>query len=303
SFWPLKSRAIGFQGIGGYPANPDSEDDLTKAWFTFEIDPGEKKEDALIVVNESEKAEKILLYPVDSTEDNLGGFALSKRGDEHNEIGSWVELGKNELVLSPGEKLKVSFTLRIPSGTSPGEYAGGIIIQKANSDKDPQTGFSINTRLGIRVYATVTGQIIRNLELLPLEIEKNRKDRKLRLGAILNNKGNAYIIDNIQSDSDVFFEDKYSQYLHYKEYMPKTDILERAEDVSNTNYICKKRISSRAKGIIFQPEQIQGELSDYIIQKRINIDTEYRVYSIFGKVIPMVSIKSSKSENMKVKVL
>lgn len=86
--------------------------------------------------------------------------------------------------------------------------------------------------------------------------------------------------------------------------MPETKILTNIEEVDADNVITKKRISSRARGIFFDSKEVQGDrLSDYIIQDKVKIDKEYRVYVIFDEIIEEGTIKTSKDENSKVKVI
>lgn len=125
-----------------------------------------------------------------------------------------------------------------------------------------------------------------------------------KINLIIKNKGNTYLIDKIQTLDDVFFEDKWHQYQLFSEFMPKTELLTRLNQVDNPKSITKKRISSRAKGIFFQSEDMKNEdVSDYIIQENIAVDKEYRVYVIFNRIINIASLKSPKTIDSKVQII
>lgn len=62
-------------------------------------------------------------------------------------------------------------------------------------------------------------------------------------------------MDNTFGISDVFFEDKWLQYKDFQDFIPETKILEKISDIDNPDYITKKRISSRAKGILFSSDK------------------------------------------------
>ncbi len=112
-------------------------------------------------------------------------------------------------------------------------------------------------------------------------------------------------LDNTKTIEDVFFEDKWLQYQDFKDFIPETQILKNISDIDNPHYITKKRISSRAKWILFSSQNFNKEdiLEDYIWQKKYTINTEYRIYIINGQVMERASIKSSKTENTKVKII
>jgi len=132
----------------------------------------------------------------------------------------------------------------------------------------------------------------------------NEKDLKNKLNYIINNSKKTYLIDNIDSVEDIFFEDKLIQYKHFSSFMPKTNILSATKIRKSFDYIIKKRISSRGKGIFFNKKDVpKDNRNDYIIQEKLAIEKEYRIYVIFNKIIPIVNIKTSKTEAHKVKVL
>jgi glutathione synthase/RimK-type ligase-like ATP-grasp enzyme len=129
-------------------------------------------------------------------------------------------------------------------------------------------------------------------------------DLKNKLNFIINNENTSYLIDNINTIKDVYFEDKLLQYKLFSDFMPKTKIFSEYNNEFDSNYIIKKRISSRGKGIIFNKEDVsKNNSSNYIIQEQIIIDKEYRIYVIFNEIVDIVSIKTSKTQTSKIEVV
>jgi glutathione synthase/RimK-type ligase-like ATP-grasp enzyme len=115
----------------------------------------------------------------------------------------------------------------------------------------------------------------------------------------------AYYVDAVKSLDNMLFEDKWIQYTTLPELMPYTEITQSIKDLDTSKYFIKKRISSRARGIVLSVEDFPNNAkpSDYIIQLKLNINTEYRVFMIGGKVVLPLGIKRSKSVDQAVKIV
>ena len=176
---PLPALAITSGGVGGYPANPDPAIPYSDSWFIYNLDLGESREDAIIVTNSSAESQTVKLYAVDSVASNQGNFALESEADPRDGIGSWIELLTNLITLDPGESKQVPFIITIPENADVGEHSGGIIIQKAQAGQVSGTGASIVTRVGVRVYETVPGEIVRQIELEDFQVKRQTPTDKL----------------------------------------------------------------------------------------------------------------------------
>src|SRR3989344_4211021 len=160
------AQALGPGGVGGYPANPDPNIPHSESWFIYSLDLGESKEDALLIFNTSDEIKTVKLYAVDSVPSNQGNFALAAEDAPKEDLGGWLKLAETFITLEPGESREVPFTIAIPGNADVGEHSGGIIIKKSSqAEALSQTGASIVTRVGIRVYETVPGEIVKKIEL------------------------------------------------------------------------------------------------------------------------------------------
>ena len=164
--------ALSSGGVGGYPTNPDPNIPYSESWFIYNLDLGESKQDSLTLFNSSNEVKTVKIYPVDSIASNQGNFALEAEDASRDDIGAWIKLAETFVTLNPAESKDIPFTITIPDNADVGEHSGGIIIQKAQAGEVAgDTGASIVTRVGIRVYETVPGEIIKAIEIVDFQVE------------------------------------------------------------------------------------------------------------------------------------
>lgn len=187
------AQAADFGGVGGSPANPDPNIPHSKEWFIYALNPGEKKEDVIIVRNNDEVAVDVLLYPADSDRSTDGGFALKQFVEPKEKVGKWITLSVSELHLEPGEAKEVPFTIEIPNDPQldVGEHTGGILIQKKNQQPiEAGGGMQLLTRVGVRVYVTLPGEIIKKLEITDFKTKLDSKRKMYTVSTTIRNSGN-----------------------------------------------------------------------------------------------------------------
>lgn len=104
--------------------------------------------------------------------DGAGPAATELKDADRTVLASWC-VGKptTEIVIPPAAEVNVPFTITIPTSASPGEYTGGLMIQNQLPKPDPsQTGIQLTTRVGVRIYETVPGSVIRDLQISAFSI-------------------------------------------------------------------------------------------------------------------------------------
>ena len=78
--------------------------------------------------------------------------------------------------MGAGERRDLLFVIYIPETVEVGEHTGGIFIQKKSKDEAEQGNGSkvmLTTRVGVRIYETVPGEIFRKLSFSDFQIAKN----------------------------------------------------------------------------------------------------------------------------------
>lgn len=130
-----------------------------------------------------------------------------------------------------------------------------------------------------------------------------RQDIRDSIENILQTNKQAYVLDGIHSFSDLLMEDKWRQYELFKDIMPETELLDLNGDLKGK--IIKKRISGRSRDIHFDPLELKDGVKpqDYIVQRRLDVEVEYRAFMVGGRLELPLEIKSTKSETGKTKVI
>ncbi|HEX5394830.1 MAG TPA: hypothetical protein VFW52_00515 [Candidatus Saccharimonadales bacterium] len=138
-----------------------------------------------------------------------------------------------------------------------------------------------------------------------IQADFNSPEIQESINEVLRNGKNAYVVDGIGRYSDLLVEDKWRQYGLLGEIMPATRLPKSFEKLDTAGKIIKKRISGRSRDIHFDITSLPENAlpADYIIQDRLNIQTEYRVFMVGSKVILPLEIKSNKTETTKNKVI
>ena len=155
--------SAGYGGLGIYPATSDPQNPFTESWFIYNLVPGEEKSDAFIVKNSSDKTVSAKIYPVDGTTTADGSFTLEGEKVDRVGIGGWVKVSSDEVTVGPGEEKRIAFTISIPRNASVGDHTGGIILE--NKDIQKGKGVNVVSRVGVRIYETVPGQLVRKMKI------------------------------------------------------------------------------------------------------------------------------------------
>lgn len=192
--------AVSGDGLIAYPTTTDPENELSQTWFIYGLPAGGSKKDSLTLKNDSDQEASISLYAVDSTTNNMGEFALENESDSRDQIGRWITLESSHLILKPQEERQVGFTISIPQDAPVGETSGGIIIQKdlTEAQKNTTSGFVISTRIGIRVYETVPGDILRGAGFQDAGIGYDKADGTYVYTVTIRNEGNVSLESTVR---------------------------------------------------------------------------------------------------------
>jgi len=185
-FLPKSVRAAEYGGLGAFPATADPANPLTESWFIYNLINNEEKQDAIIIKNTSDRTLSAKIYPVDGTTTKDGSFTLKGENEAREGVGSWVQTSVDIITLSPGQEQRVPFTIRIPGNAQVGDHTGGIVLE--NADVNKGKGVNVVTRVGVRIYETIPGQLIRKLEIS--EFSWDLVDDKIVFYFGLENKGN-----------------------------------------------------------------------------------------------------------------
>lgn len=144
--------------------------ELESDFFHISLAPGAAIDANAVVTNHSAEAVTLSNYAVDGQSTPQGAFALAAQGDARSGVGAWVSLGPESITIPADSELMVPFRLSVPDTATPGDYAGGVIIESApvegettSSGGDAALRLDVIQRQGVRIYLTVAGTAVSTL--------------------------------------------------------------------------------------------------------------------------------------------
>ncbi|MEK7153003.1 MAG: LysM peptidoglycan-binding domain-containing protein [Patescibacteria group bacterium] len=185
----VPAHAIESFGIGALPAHPRADSPRTKSIFVYEVAPLSKVEDAIKVINNSDKTKILSVYPVDSQDSSDGAFACAQAVDRRSGVGNWIQLAKDQVTLQPYTNETIAFTLNVPANADVGEHNGCIAIQDLTTKQTNERGIVLSFRSALRVAVTVPGKIEAELRLVAIK-SRNLNRKTLQISPVLKNSGN-----------------------------------------------------------------------------------------------------------------
>jgi LysM repeat protein len=186
------SAALEFGSIGISPVKPFGENRWAGSYFMYKEDKGKSLRDALSVVNLTDKPMKVKLTPLDAVLTPDGGFSLARAKEENRDLGSWIILDEEKISLQGKETKEVGFTLKVPENANVGDHVGGIAMEEDREYGGIQ-GVNIQTRVGVRVYLTVPGELIRDIRILQMGWDIRdvpNVGKRIHFVTTIENKGN-----------------------------------------------------------------------------------------------------------------
>jgi len=257
-FWAAASSAIEYEALGGRPANAVPGVENSASWFIYGLEPGEQKQDAVLVLNLYAEPMHAVVYAADSSPSSSGGFALKQLNDQQEQVGTWVRFYPNDppekfkeifaqkekdiiyLCNANREKLQqdlggqsladgewsdlkkwcegetlikrdmqakeeylLPFVFSVPENADVGEHTGGILIQKGLVEDAAEmqgSGVRLTTRVGVRIYETVPGQVVRKMSLDDFAIIKNFSEFDISRMLLRAEKPEEYLVQTIVSN-------------------------------------------------------------------------------------------------------
>lgn len=158
--------------------------------------------------------------------------------EEWDKLQSWCE-GEDHIQrkMEAKERIVIPFIIKIPDSADVGEHTGGILIQKVNPESSESVSGSaikLTTRVGVRIYETVPGEVVKKLSLEDFKIIKNFSEFAFKdFGD--SKKPQEYLIQSrIISEGNASTE--FTDIIHVRDLLFK----KRSEDVSRKFQILKK---------------------------------------------------------------
>lgn len=190
--------AIEYGGFGGRPAYPREDNPRTESIFVHTLEPGEVKQEGVIVLNNTAERKTLEVYAADSEHSSGGGFACAQKSAARKDVGAWVELEENVVTLDSATNKTIPFTITVPENASAGEHNGCILVQEVKlQEGQKKAGASLSFRTGLRIAITIPGELTRKIEIVAFTISK-QEDGDILLHPEVKNTGNVSIDADVQ---------------------------------------------------------------------------------------------------------
>lgn len=177
---------------------------LSSGTFKLKAKSGESVGGVVYVTNDGDERINVLVYAADQTVDETGGITYSapNRADlsAMDSPATWTRITMPAesqslgnipyLVMDPGDRIPVKFSVNVPQGVAPGDH--DLVIFFEMFDR-PQAGSSralVAGRIGARVTLRVAGTVSRGLEVRPFEVPGWVLGPKVTYSFLIRNRGN-----------------------------------------------------------------------------------------------------------------
>jgi hypothetical protein len=158
---------------GQYSIFPASVQATTpRVFFNYLVNPGAVITDAVTVTNQTAQSIAFNLYSTDAANGQQGGYVFNSQQKPVHTVGAWTQLSSLGFTLPPHTLANVPFTLKIPAGQTPGDYAGGVVLVPVNPAVEHRGSLTFNVfqAVGVRLYARVRGPLHPGLSVTQLSI-------------------------------------------------------------------------------------------------------------------------------------
>lgn len=168
--WPAAAAAPPApprQGLSVHPAL-SGETTLPGGHFTYALPPGGTFGDALVVESSEPAAARVAVYGADLLTIAGGGVTPAAAGQTMHGVGNWLTVAPVAAPVPAGGRLRVPFTLAVPSGTAPGTYDGAVVTE-ARVGATP-AGVPVGVRIALIVHVLVVAGAVPALTLGPVAV-------------------------------------------------------------------------------------------------------------------------------------
>jgi hypothetical protein len=153
--------AGGMPLISIQPAYFDPNHPISRAYFIFNTKPGARIQNTVRVTNIGTVAGNATLYGTDATTGSTSGAVYLDQTARHQDVGSWLTLGKSSLTLAPRQSVLVPFEVTLPKNVRSGEHLGGIGMEVTPIGNKPQVIGKTNTvQINTRIITIIAVEVI-----------------------------------------------------------------------------------------------------------------------------------------------
>lgn len=135
--------------------------------YSYAVEPGDRLEDALVVVNYGPTPLDLALYAADAFTTAAGQLDLRTREHAPTGVAAWLGIDVQAISLDPGESVEIPFSVAIPDDAAHGDHMGGIVSTPAATT----SGTEPERRVAIRVHLRVGDSFRPSLSVEDLNVD------------------------------------------------------------------------------------------------------------------------------------
>jgi hypothetical protein len=132
---------------------------VKRGYFVFSGRPGQTVHGEVRVIDVGGTGGRTSLYAVDATTGQTSGAVYRSRQEPRRDVGGWIALEHGSVELAPGKSKVVPFTIRIPSGATPGQHLGGVVAQRSMSSAGGEGKGRHNFQVKVQELSVVAVQV------------------------------------------------------------------------------------------------------------------------------------------------
>jgi hypothetical protein len=150
----LTATASGESGLFGRFTTYPSRTENNAAWIVRDVNPGKTYREFITLENLTDNNLTLQTKIIESS-GNRPQIELIENSPPQN-AGLWIKTEEQKTLLARREKKQIALTIEIPQNTAPGEYQAVAMVSEIGENNRNPSGMNINTRIGNRIYLTVT---------------------------------------------------------------------------------------------------------------------------------------------------
>jgi hypothetical protein len=128
--------------------------------LSYQASPGSTIDDKVVLYNLGNVPMEFRVYATDAFNNDDGQFDLLPGDELPTDVGSWVQLAADRVVVDPGQQATIPIRITIPADAAPGDHAGAIVASSiASADNGDGTVIDVERRTGTRLYIQVAGPL------------------------------------------------------------------------------------------------------------------------------------------------
>lgn len=170
---------------------------ITPPTLPFSVNPGDKKEGKLGLINDSNDDIVFSVYAFDMiVQDNKGTPEILPIGTIQNNkysASSWIGVDSPTLLVKAHSRADIHYYVQVPTNAGPGGHYAAIVYRPQRIETARGSGAAINQQLATLVYFDVAGPIKESAQVKRFEAPGFSEYGPIKLTAEIVNNGDTHI--------------------------------------------------------------------------------------------------------------